>query len=238
MKIVKPSVSLLWITPNAEQMIERAGRVAYKSEDKITPDSAPKFIKMIIDRGHEAVIEHASASLLFVTDRGVTHEIVRHRLFSYVQESTRYCNYGLNKFGNEITVIEPPSLEGDALDNWNYSAKIAEDVYKGMISRGVSPQIARSVLPNCLKTEIVVTGNLREWRHFFRLRMAKAAHPQMRQIAVMAFGMLHYNITSVFADMVPWALAQTDEADAEWAKAAGIDPELFKQVEAERAKAK
>jgi thymidylate synthase (FAD) len=108
MKIIKPNAQLLWVTPNAEEIIERAGRVCYKSEDKITNESSFKFIKMLLDRKHEAVLEHACASILFICDRGVTHELVRHRLASYCQESTRYCNYGLAKFSNEISVIEPP----------------------------------------------------------------------------------------------------------------------------------
>ena len=110
MKIVKPYAQLLWMTPQPLQMIERAGRIAYKSEDKITNDSAAIFVRQILNRGHESVVEHASASILFVCDRGVSHELVRHRLFSFTQESTRYCNYAKAKFSNEITVIEPPAL--------------------------------------------------------------------------------------------------------------------------------
>lgn len=201
MKIVEPSVELMWVTPDAERMIERAGRVAYKSEDKITADSAPKFIKMILERGHEAVIEHASASMLFVTDRGVTHEFVRHRLFSYVQESTRYCNYGKAKFGEEITVILPPfEKDKETVFDWELVVHKAEKQYLKMVKDGVSPQIARSVLPNCLKTEIVATANFREWRHFFKLRCAKNAHPQMQQIAKLARDIMLKLAPSVFAE--------------------------------------
>jgi thymidylate synthase (FAD) len=156
--------------------------------------SAIAFIKKIIANGHESVLEHASAGFKIITDRGVTHEIVRHRLASYSQESTRYCNYSKARLGNEIYVIEPPGLrepgytgdplmaDGD-LCAWAGAMEGTEHIYMEMISRGVAPQIARSVLPNSLKSEIGMTANFREWRHFLRLRTAPATHPQMREIA-------------------------------------------------------
>jgi thymidylate synthase (FAD) len=170
-------------------MIERAGRVCYKSEDKITNESAPKFIKMLLARNHEAVLEHACASILFICDRGVSHELVRHRLASYCQESTRYCNYGSDKFSNEIKVIEPPLSPEDKI-LWEFQCKKIEESYLIMISEGVSPQIARSILPTCLKTEIVVTTNFREWRHILKLRTSNAAHPQIREIMELALKIL------------------------------------------------
>lgn len=200
MKIVPPSVKLLAITPNAEKLIELCGRVAYKSEDKITEDSHIKFIQMILKRGHEAVIEHASASLLFVCCRGCSHELVRHRIASYTQESTRFVNYSQDKFGNEISVIRPPGLEGDELAAWEYVCKCSETAYMAMIARGVKPQIARSILPTCLKTEIVATANAREWRHFFKMRCAKDAHPQMREVALAALEILHNECPTIFQD--------------------------------------
>lgn len=200
MKIVKPSVSFLWGTLEPVKTIERAGRVAYKSEDKMTETSAEAFVRKIIAMGHEAVIEHASASLLFVCDRGVTHEIVRHRLFSYVQESTRYCNYTKEKFGSEISVIKPP-LTAEQEPLWIMAVSHAEAAYNNMIAAGASPQIARSVLPTCLKTEIVVTGNMREWRHFFKLRTSPKAHPQMIEVAKMAFDILSEWSPVVFEDL-------------------------------------
>lgn len=201
MKIVKPSVELLWITPNATKMIERAGRICYKSEELITDDSANKFVKKILERGHEAVIEHASASLLFICDRGVTHELVRHRLVSYCQESTRYCNYGKEKFGNEITVIEPPSLTPEQKIYWEQATHQAETQYLMLINSGCTPQIARSVLPNCLKTEIVATANLREWRHIFKLRTAPTAHPQIKEVMDIAKGILIKECPILFEDL-------------------------------------
>lgn len=201
MKIVKPSVELLWITPNATKMIERAGRICYKSEELITDDSANKFVKKILERGHEAVIEHASASLLFICDRGVTHELVRHRLVSYCQESTRYCNYGKEKFGNEITVIEPPGLTEKQREFWRISCEASEENYICLINSGSSPQIARSVLPNCLKTEIVTTANLREWRHIIKLRTAPTAHPQIKEVMDIAKGILKKECPVLFEDL-------------------------------------
>jgi thymidylate synthase (FAD) len=174
------------------QKIERCGRVCYKSEDKITDDSAEQFVRGIIKRGHESVLEHVTLSVRVVCDRGVSHEIVRHRIASYSQESTRYCNYTAGKFGGHITVIDPATGFGWDLDDpadvkkwkiWHSAMYAADRHYREMIEAGATAQEARSVLPNSLKTEIVMTMNLREWRHFFRLRCDKAAHPQMREIA-------------------------------------------------------
>ena len=197
MKIIQPSFKIEDpIGPEAGiellQRIERAGRTCYKSEDKITSDSSARFIKNILSRGHESVLEHEKITVRIICDRGVTHEIVRHRLASYSQESTRYCNYANNKFGNEITVIDP-SEAFDWIKNgskecnrlwciWEDSMKQAERNYFELLEYGATPQEARSVLPNSLKTEIVMTANIREWRHFFKLRTAVSAHPQMRQI--------------------------------------------------------
>ncbi len=186
MKIVKPSIELLWVTPNAEKVIERSGRVAYQSFEHMTDDSYKRFIRMVLERGHSSVLEHASASLSFVCDRGVSHEIVRHRLASYTQSSTRYCNYAKEQFGQEITVIKPPGLDTFQLGGWDMAMRQSEDAYIGLVRNGVSPQIARSVLPNSLKTEIAMTANFREWRHFFKLRCAPKAHPQMQEVAKMA----------------------------------------------------
>ena len=183
MRIVEPGVELLWITPDPLQNIERAGRTCYKSEDKMTPDSAVKFCQMIYQRGHESVVEHACASFRIVCDRGVSHEIVRHRIASYSQESTRYCNYSKDKFGNEISVIEPPGLSEGQRKDWLEAVQRVEGCYNYLISTGASPQIARSILPTCLKTELVMTANFREWMHFIKLRTDPAAHPQIRPIA-------------------------------------------------------
>jgi len=184
--------------------IERIGRTCYKSEDRITENSAASFVKMLIDRGHEAMIEHVHISVRIICDRGVTHEIVRHRLASYAQESTRYCNYSKDKYGSEITVIEPNFWQDkpECKEIWEQAMKNAEEAYMKLISLGASPQEARSVLPNSLKTEIVVTMNLREWRHFFKLRTDKSAHPQIREIAVPLLKAFKEKIPVVFDDLV------------------------------------
>jgi thymidylate synthase (FAD) len=201
MIIVKPSATLLSITPNAAELIERAGRVCYKSEDKIGPGTAKKFIDGLKTREHYSVIEHASASILFVCDRGVSHEIVRHRIASFSQSSTRYCCFAKEKFGHEITVIEPPFGEdpGDARNEWLRAMEHVEIAYMNMIELDISPQIARSVLPNSLKTEIVMTANFREWLHFFKMRTSPQAHPQMREVALMAQEILKKECPEVFS---------------------------------------
>jgi len=168
------------------KQIEKAGRTAYKSEDKITDDSATKFVTMINGLGHNSVIEHQSVTVRIICDRGVSHEIVRHRLASYTQESTRYCNYTKGKFGNEITVIKPCFWDenDEKYQVWRQTIESIEIAYNKLILLGASPQEARSILPNSLKTEIVMTMNLREWQHFFTLRTSPNAHPQMREVAI------------------------------------------------------
>lgn len=191
MKIITPKAELLNAPSYSSllALVEQAGRTCYKSEDKITADSAEKFIAGIIKRGHEAVIEHGSLSARFTCDRGVSHEIVRHRLAAYCQESTRYCNYSKEGFGGEITVIAPSwTKEGEQpYKLWEKACRAAEIAYFDLLTVGCSPQEARSVLPNSLKTEVVMTANLREWRHFFKLRTSPAAHPDMRKVAKMLF---------------------------------------------------
>lgn len=167
------------------ERIEKVGRTCYKSEDKITTESAPKFVEMIINRGHEAMLEHGGMiSVRFIADRGVSHELVRHRIASFAQESTRYCNYSKGKFGEELTFIKPCfwELGSNEYSAWYYEMKNAESAYMTLIQMGAQPQEARSVLPNSLKTEIVVSANPREWRGFFKLRTPEAAHPQMREV--------------------------------------------------------
>ena len=195
--------------------IEQAGRTAYKTEEKITQSSAEQFVKNLIKHEHESVIEHESVTVRIICDRGVTHEIVRHRLASYTQESTRYCNYG-----GGVTFIIPPwlkreeiepgeynrSLRGwkvpyDADQTWFCSMLDHEGQYIRLLEEGWTPQQARSVLPNSLKTEIVMTANLREWRHFFNLRTSNAAHPQMYEIARPLLNKFKQKIPVIFDDI-------------------------------------
>lgn len=187
--------------------IEKAGRTCYKSEENISENTAVKFIKNILEIGHESVIEHEKITVRIICDRGVSHEIVRHRLASYSQESTRYCNYHKDKFGNEISVIKPCFWTEDNAESiekykiWEQAMRCTEEAYIKLIELGASPQEARSVLPNSLKTEIVVTMNIREWRHFFKLRTSKAAHPQMREIACPLLNKFKESIPVLFDDI-------------------------------------
>ena len=204
MKIVKASHEIISPLSGVEmlQMVERAGRVCYKSEDKITVESAPAFVAMLINRRHEAMLEHGPAiAVKFTVDRGVSHEMVRHRVASFAQESTRYCNYGSGKFGNEITVIEPIGLEATQYSRWKLTCEWAESGYLALIDGGVSPQMARSVLPNSLKTEIIITANPREWRHILTLRTSEAAHPQMREVMIPLLAELKARVPVMFDDI-------------------------------------
>lgn len=217
MKIIEPSVRL--IDPpsyiDALRRIEQAGRVCYKSEGKISDTSAEQFVRNIIQRGHEAVLEHVSITAHIICDRGVSHELVRHRLASYCQESTRYCNYSKDKFGAEITVIEPtfqipdgPDLRDNtkahiAYSLWRYSMEQAEGTYLAMLCMGCTPQTARSVLPNSLKTEVFMSTNIREWRHFLKARMSTAAHPDMYHVACMVYTELCFRYPVFFEDIKP-----------------------------------
>lgn len=205
MKIIKPSVE--FITPfNSEAVlkrIEECGRTAYQSLDKAGDNTAEGFVRMLIALGHESVLEHVSFSVRIICDRGVSHELVRHRLASYTQESTRYCNYSKGKFGSEITVIEPCFLHPATrlYKLWEDGCSEAEQHYFEMLNEGATAQEARTVLPNSLKTEVVMTANAREWRHFLRLRCAPAAHPQMREVANMMLEQFHENIPALFDDI-------------------------------------
>lgn len=207
MKIIEPYHQFL--TPVDGQAIlkhiESCGRICYKSEDKINEDSSEKFVAGIVRRGHEAVLEHFDVTVKFVCDRGVSHEIVRHRMASYCQESTRYCNYSQDKFDNEITVIKPFFLDENAPGwlMWKRACKTAETAYFDLLDFGCTPQEARAVLPNSLKTELVMTANLREWRHFLKLRTAKAAHPQMREVAIPLLEDFKARIPVIFDDIQP-----------------------------------
>lgn len=187
--------------------IERAGRTCYKSETKIDDGTAERFIASILKRGHESVIEHEKITVRIICDRGVSHEIVRHRMASYSQESTRYCNYSNDKFGSQLTFIKPCFWDENTEDGakkmqlWEKSMLEIEKEYFELLEMGAKPEEARSILPNSLKTEIIVTMNLREWRHFFKLRADKAAHPQMREIAYMILDEFKRLLPVVFGDL-------------------------------------
>jgi len=210
MKVVKAGYIIL--TPkeqliNQSKMIEKAGRTCYKSEDMITDESHIKFVdKLLHTYHHESVIEHSSMTVVFVNDRGVSHEEVRHRLCAFSQESTRYINYTKENKGGECSFIDikqhlkNPNV---TLGIWMDAMQYAENAYKAMIDAGESPQIARSVLPNSLKTELVVTTNFREWRHIFKLRTSKAAHPQIREVMNPLLLELKSIVPVIFDDINP-----------------------------------
>lgn len=171
------------------RIIERAGRTCYKSENKIDINTSKKFVDKILKRKHESVIEHSAMTVKFICDRGVSHELVRHRICSFSQESTRYCNYK----GGIAFILPCWMKDNDSYEEHNYpyeyhvwfqAMERAEHDYLTLLKSGWSPEKARSVLPNSLKTEIVVTANFREWRHIFKLRCDKDAHPQMRELMV------------------------------------------------------
>ena len=207
MKIVNFSVDLVTHTPNPEQLIERMGRLCYKSEDLITPTSAPDFISKRIIKGginpHESVLEHASATVIVTCDRAIANEIVRHRIASYSQTSTRYCNFSKEKFGGEITVVTTPDIvEGTrGYEVWIKAMEEAEKGYFELLALGYSPQIARDVLPLDLATEIGITCNFRSWRNFIKLRAAKESHPKIRLIARQIHSILMTLAPSVFEDL-------------------------------------
>ena len=187
--------------------IERVARVCYKSEEKAGEGTAEKLIRSLIKSKHEAMLEHYSFSVLFTVDRGVSHELVRHRLASFAQESTRYCNYSKGDFGTQITVIKPCYLSdgGEDYNEWYRSCKVAEDKYFSILEIGLMPQEARAVLPNSLKTDIVVTANLREWRHILSLRAVGTTgkpHPQMQEVMIPLLKELRERVPVIFEDLV------------------------------------
>ncbi len=201
MEVIEPQVIIETSLRRSEvyAKLECCGRTAYKSEDRITFNSAEKFLRNIIKSGHESVLEHESITVRFICDRGVTHELVRHRIAAYTQESTRYVNY--EKRG--MQVIKPCFWDGGSAmyEFWLQAMMRAESAYNTLIGGGASPQEARSVLPNSLKTEIVSTMNIREWRHVLRLRTAETAHPQMRQIMCQLLNRLTGELPALFDDI-------------------------------------
>jgi thymidylate synthase (FAD) len=213
MKMIDQSWSWEWKPDPKEALarIERATRTCYKSEenmDDITPEQSEAFLDGVMDRGHLSVIEHSDASVRIITNRGVTHELVRHRLAAYSQESTRYCNYSKSKFGQELTFIKPVWWKDgvkphDPQNIFLKSLENDEENYLALIDYGWSPQQAREILPNALKTEIVMSCNFREWNHVFNLRCSKAAHPQIKAIMLDMLKEFAKLYTPIF-DSVAW----------------------------------
>jgi len=236
MKIIDQSWEWVKKPDDALERIESAGRTCYKSEDRIGPGSSEKFARMIVNRGHVTVIEHVSASLRLITNRGVTHELVRHRLCSFSQESTRYVRYGGDMefirpvwfsdvpLTDDKTDFIPNTKEDPArtikIDEWVQAMTDAERHYLAQLEAGSRPEQAREVLPNSLKTEIVVTANLREWRHIFDLRCSKKAHPQIQALML--------DVLAGFYEAIPVIFDELHE------KYLGDMPELLKNAGREK----
>jgi len=198
MKLVEPSFEILNISGDLKT-IEQAARTCYKSEDKITEGSSEKLVQNLISRGHGAMLEFVSVSVRIITDRGVSHELVRHRIASFAQESTRYVNYkGGVEFIEPLSIIEGPK---DCQQTFRKTCSDIEKAYVYFIANGLKPQDARSILPCCTKTEIVIMMNVREWRHFFSLRCSKAAHPEMRRITIPMLAEFQKRIPIVFENL-------------------------------------
>lgn len=228
MKIIKPNVQILNKIEgiNILKRIEKTGRICYKSEKKITEKSCIPFVKQIIKNGHESVLEHISISVKFICDRGISHELVRHRLASFSQESTRYCNYSGDRFNGELTFILPifyynhfekysdlnhcidtmtdeEKINANAFFIWKEHCELVEKNYNELTVVLKRPaQEARNILPNSLKTEIIMTANLREWRHVLKLRTSEKAHPQMQEIMNILLNELKSKVAVIFDDII------------------------------------
>lgn len=200
MKIVDQSIEILTYDPI--DMIEKAARTCYKSED-LAHGEPEVLVDRLMRLGHYAMLEHAGMSVKFVCDRAIANEIVRHRLFSFAQESTRWCDYSKEKFDHEVTVIDPGlDHESPEYCTWSFAMSMCESAYMAMIHAGVKPEIARKVLPLGLKTELVVTGNYREWRHFCEVRYSKTAHPEIRQLVKMVVEEMQPKVPIIFDGIV------------------------------------
>ena len=232
MKLIKPSYKIITKIHYQDilEEIEQVARTCYKSEDKIEKGSAEKLIKRLLDSKHEAMIEFGpSITVKFVCDRGVSHELVRHRLASFAQESTRYCDYSRDKFDRHVSFIIPNWIEDldkdvtiptkdsviEFVENtihlidssnlpaltWLNTMADIERNYFSLLSNGWQPQQARSILPNSLKTEINVKSNLRHWRLMFKLRTPMSAHPQMRELMVPLLKEFKEKMPLLFGDL-------------------------------------
>lgn len=206
MKVIDASYEILSeITGDELKNIELIGRTCYKSTDKINDGSAETFVRGLIKRNHDAMLEHSSLSVKFICDRGVSHEIVRHRMASFAQESTRYCNYSNEKFGSELTFIRPYFFTGNEGEEiWTRAMEAVEKSYFDLLAIGSKPEEARTVLPNSIKTELIMTANYREWRHFFKLRalgLTGEPHPQMKEIALPLLLEVNKKIPIIFEDL-------------------------------------
>lgn len=215
MKIINQKVEILNTT--SLDLIEIGGRTCYRSRMSDDDTGRNEFIRRRLSEGHESILEHSSMSVMFTTDRGVSHELVRHRLAAFSQESTRYCNYASDRFGNEIAVINPFEKVGlcneDQYDAWKVICESAERTYFYLINSGVPAEYARSVLPTCLATHIMVTANYREWRHIMNLRTSPAAHPQLRDLMQDLLRVAVIKVPVIFDDIFEQVFGSEVEED-------------------------
>lgn len=204
-KIAAPKVEVL--TPLDGDAIlkhlELCARNCYKSEDKITEDSARQMVRKLLELGHEAMIEHYNLTVKLTCDMGVYKDLTRHRHVSYAIESTRYCNYSKGKFGNELTVMKPCHIKEGTPEYqiWLSTMETIEKNYNAMAELGCKPDQLRMLLPHSIKADVIMTANLREWRHIFKLRCAPAAHPTVQEVMKMLLGTLKREIPVIFDDI-------------------------------------
>ncbi len=212
MNIAKPYAKIISINGSdphesagikALQRIEWCGRISHRSEEQQGPDSWDRFLRaVVLQHGDWSIVEHTSASVDMLVDRGITHEIVRHRLFSFTQESTRFVNYEKKM---PPSFIRPQTMNDDSINEWERGIEACESAYKTLLAAGQPPQIARSVFPNALASRIIVTGNLRNWRHFLLMRTTREAHPQMREVTIPLLAEFKAKIPILFEDIEPMA---------------------------------
>jgi thymidylate synthase (FAD) len=210
MRIIEPSFEIVDPINQADgirllQKIERMARISHRSEEKQTPETWEKFIRaVVVGHGDYSVIEHASATVIFRVDRGITHELVRHRLFSFTQESTRFVCATGKTYGDGMEFIMPSMMSVPQVqDLWIQQMIEAEERYKKMVGYNTRPQEARSILPNSLAATIAVTGNLRNWRHFFLMRTSKETHPDFRRVTIPLLEQFQQLIPILYEDIVP-----------------------------------
>lgn len=204
MKIIKPVVEIEKVDYNKMMKnLERACRTCYRSEDKITEESYKTLLKNCINRGHESILEHEKITIRMTCDIGVYKDLTRHRIASFSIESTRYCNYGKDKFDNQIKFIEPVNIEKNTelYEEWQKSCEEIEKHYIKMAELGATPDQMRMLLPHSTAAEVTMTANIREWKHILSLRCTKHAHPAVEQVMIPLLLHLKKNMPEIFENI-------------------------------------
>jgi len=203
MKLIEPRVCVeSYDSRKIMKNLERACRTCYRSEDLITEESYKTLLKNCINRGHESILEHEKITIRMTCDVGVYKDLTRHRFASFSIESTRYCNYGKDKFDNEINFIRP--IFADELDKfniWEDTMKTIEDAYMKMVVAGYKPDEMRMILPHSVAAEVTMTANIREWKHILDLRTKKMAHPAVQQVMIPLLLNFKKNMPEIFGDI-------------------------------------